>query len=54
MSTSEVKSIVKRILGKAKTEVIIVPQDVHLAGNQMDKIRCGDNGIFRGVPLAEE
>ena len=54
MTTSEIKSIVKRILGKAKTEVIIVPQDVHLAGNQKDAIRCGDNGIFRGVPLTEE
>lgn len=54
MSTSEIKSIVKRILGKAKTEVIVVPQDVHLAENQKDTIRCGDNGIFRGVPLTEE
>lgn len=30
------------------------PQDVHLARNQKEKIRCGDNGIFRGVPLTEE
>lgn len=29
-------------------------QDVKLAKNQKDKIRCGDNGIFRGVPLTEE
>ncbi len=30
------------------------PQDTHLAKNQKEKIRCGDNGIFRGVPLTEE
>jgi S-adenosylmethionine synthetase len=30
------------------------PQDIHLARNQKEKIRCGDNGIFRGVPLTEE
>ena len=30
------------------------PQDVHLARKQKEKIRCGDNGIFRGVPLTEE
>jgi S-adenosylmethionine synthetase len=30
------------------------PQDVHLADNQSEKIRCGDNGIFKGVPLTEE
>lgn len=31
-----------------------VPQDIHLAGNQWAKIRCGDNGIFKGVPLTIE
>lgn len=31
-----------------------VKQDVHLAENQKDKIRCGDNGIFKGVPLTAE
>lgn len=30
-----------------------VSQDVHLAGNQEEKIRCGDNGIFKGVPLTD-
>lgn len=29
-------------------------QDVHLAGNQEGGIRCGDNGIFKGVPVTEE
>ena len=31
-----------------------VPQDEELAHNQADQIRCGDNGIFRGVPLTKE
>lgn len=31
-----------------------VPQDVHLARNQEEQIRCGDNGIFKGMPVTEE
>lgn len=31
-----------------------VKQDVHLAANQNGRIRCGDNGIFKGVPLTDE
>ena len=31
-----------------------VRQDVHLANNQMGMVRCGDNGIFRGVPVTDE
>jgi len=31
-----------------------VPQDEHLAENQSKEIRCGDNGIFKGVPMNEE
>ena len=31
-----------------------VPQDPHLAHNQEGKLRCGDNGIFRGVPVTQE
>ena len=29
-------------------------RDPILAGNQSKKIRCGDNGIFRGVPVTDE
>lgn len=35
-------------------EIISVPQDIELAKNQERKIRCGDNGIFKGMPLTEE
>ena len=27
---------------------------MHLNNNQKDLIRCGDNGIFKGVPLSED
>ena len=35
-------------------EVIKVKQDKHLADNQKNEIRCGDNGIFKGMPLTKE
>ena len=55
ITRKEVKKIVERITGK-KFKIILrlVPQDKHLAKNQEDKIRCGDNGIFKGVPLTQE
>lgn len=34
-----------------RVEIILAKQDEHLAKNQNEKIRCGDNGIFKGVPL---
>ena len=37
-----------------KVEIILAKQDEHLAKNQEKEIRCGDNGIFKGVPLTEE
>ena len=51
---SDIKSIVHRIAGKLKVNYNCVSQDVFLAGNQRDEIRCGDNGIFKGVPLTDE
>lgn len=52
----EVEKAVKRITGSESIVVDYkeVPQDEHLAANQSDRIRCGDNGIFRGVPLTKE
>lgn len=35
-------------------EIISAKQDEYLANNQKGKIRCGDNGIFKGMPLTEE
>ena len=51
---AEVKQVVKRIAGNVKVDFVQVAQDVYLAANQKDKIRCGDNGIFKGVPLTKE
>lgn len=31
-----------------------VKQDVHLANNQSNGFKCGDNGIFKGVPITTE
>ena len=50
----EVKAIVSRIAGNVTTTYLKVPQDKHLADNQKEEIKCGDNGIFKGVPLKEE
>lgn len=51
---NDVKKAVHRIAGKMKVDFVQVPQDVYLAENQNGRIRCGDNGIFKGVPLTEE
>ena len=50
----DVRKAVKRIAGDVDVDYKEVPQDFHLAYNQQDKIRCGDNGIFKGVPLTKE
>ncbi len=50
----EVADIVKRIGGaNMLVDLAIIPQDKHLADNQSKGIRCGDNGIFKGVPLTD-
>lgn len=55
LNKKEVAHAVYRIVGyKVKVDYKEVPQDVHLSDNQHGKIRCGDNGIFRGVPLTVE
>lgn len=50
----ELKRIVDRIAGDMELTVTLVEQDEHLARNQADQVRCGDNGIFKGVPLTDE
>lgn len=52
----EVINIVERITNNntIKLNLKVVPQDIHLAKNQSKKIKCGDNGIFKGVPLTKE
>ena len=54
LNEEDVEKAVKRIAGDVETDIVIVPQDVHLTRNQEKEIRCGDNGIFKGVPLTDE
>ena len=50
-----VEKAIHRIGGSnLKCDIIITPQDTHLAKNQDGIIRCGDNGIFKGMPITEE
>lgn len=51
----QVDEIIERIAGIGiECDTKIVPQDEHLAENQAKEVRCGDNGIFKGVPVSEE
>lgn len=50
----DVIAAVHRIAGNLAVDYVEVPQDSHLADNQADGIRCGDNGIFKGMPVTEE
>ena len=50
----DIETIVERIAGNIQVDYVEVPQDVELAKNQAEKIRCGDNGIFKGMPINHE
>ena len=54
ISRNEIKEVVHRLAKIEKTKYKWVPQDKHLADNQSGLFRCGDNGIFKGVPLTSE
>ena len=55
ISAEDIEAIVERIAGEdIVTRALIVPQDSHLAANQRQGVRCGDNGIFKGVPPTHE
>ena len=55
ISAEDIEAIVERIAGEDfETRALIVPQDSHLAANQRQGVRCGDNGIFKGVPPTHE
>ena len=56
LSKSDVKKAVRRITGlkRIKVDYVEVPQDGHLADNQKAELRCGDNGIFKGMPTTSE
>ena len=54
LSEDRIRAAIFRIAGKVEPDIQIVPQDRHLADNQKGTFRCGDNGIFKGVPLNVE
>lgn len=50
-----IEAAVERITGKKLfVDYREVPQDDNLAANQSKGLRCGDNGIFKGVPVTTE
>ncbi len=51
---TEIAAVVSRITGEVAVDYKEYRQDVYLAKNQNDGVRCGDNGIFKGVPLTDE
>lgn len=57
LNKEKVGQAVHRIAGKDRLLYVDyreVEQDPHLSRNQENGIRCGDNGIFKGVPLTDE
>lgn len=54
LDVKDVKAAVKRIAGDVSVDYVEVPQDSHLAKNQEQNIRCGDNGVFKGTPVTAE
>lgn len=55
-TNSDVEATVTRITKRndINVQLVMVEQDPKLAHNQANTIRCGDNGIFRGVRLTNE
>lgn len=57
IKASKVEEAVNRIVGGegiVLTNYYETKQDPNLARNQKDGFRCGDNGIFKGMPVTEE
>lgn len=55
LNYSDISAAIRRIAGRRIIpDIVLVPQDEHLADNQVDGAKCGDNGIFKGMPLTEE
>ena len=51
----DIRDIVHRLAGiTCHAEYKEVPQDIYLAKNQETRVKCGDNGIFKGVPISIE
>jgi S-adenosylmethionine synthetase len=54
LDPEEVFFAVNRIAGDLEISYYEAAQDTHLSENQSGGIRCGDNGIFCGMPVTDE
>jgi S-adenosylmethionine synthetase len=54
LDPADVGRAVQRIAGNLMVDYKEVPQDGHLSENQKNGFRCGDNGIFKGMPVTDE
>ena len=56
ISEAEAEAIISRVpkSNDLKVSLTRVAQDPILASNPDGEVRCGDNGIFKGMPLTEE
>ena len=54
LQKSDIEAIVCRLAGDVHVKIHLVPQDAKLAENQKGHFRCGDNGIFLGMPTSDE
>lgn len=50
----EIRKVIQRIAGNVEVDIRLYTQDTHLTTNQSEGFRCGDNGIFKGMPLTAE
>lgn len=54
ISEADIAAGIFRIAGAVRADIRIVPQDKRLTDNQKHGFRCGDNGVFKGMPLTFE
>lgn len=54
IDSEDVALAVLRIAGNLEVYYSEIPQDHHLARKQEKEIRCGDNGIFKCMPVTDE
>lgn len=58
LKTERIKDVIYRITGLKETEMWVYvccnKQDSHLNKNQQNGFKCGDNGIFKGMPITRE
>lgn len=54
LDKEDIAAAIYRIAGDIRSDIQIVAQDAILAENQSVYVHCGDNGIFKGMPVTEE